>query len=560
LELEDTRATNDFTSSLGSIPLVLWAGYRQSVWDKNYRSRIPAAFRDAIPNAVAEELQGLGAFDSVVRVETMEEARKHPFIARGKLLEASLNGRVWTYGLSFLRTWLYTIALPHRTRHWKIDVQYEVVESTQLRPVVATSEFKVVSDSRTLTQYGNRYDISEFDEAVDNLAAAIAVHIASKIPPSGSRELASLTTAHKRYAAEQRALADLASRIEPPVITVASPRDGQEFRSGNIPLNWSVDAAGRMKAVSLTQNGQKLPLTILQRKLTGDRSTAPGVHSEVSAIDLKMGANTLELEVTDFLDQTSRFQIEVTRLPKRLDIGAGKRLAFVAGVSSYSAAGLSDLQSPGANNARKFSDFLVDPYGGQMPPGNVETLTGAEVTRERFMQELSDISRDAIAGDTLIVYFSGLSVSLGRRGPAYLLVSGSDPNNLANTAVSVDDLKNALGDSLADNTLFILDAAYGTGPYEANAQGFLVQASRRLGNLGVWVSTDRGSASFDPNGQTFTSLLLGSLGKESDLDNDGRLNLEEVAEAIRSSATDAGLPTPRLEGRYDSKLPLKMLE
>jgi hypothetical protein len=564
LDLEDARATKDYVnSSLGAIPIVvLWYGYRQSVWDRSHLDRLPgkAGFPKAIPDAVARELRETGAFSEVVRVSTLEDARQHTFIAKGKLMEGALTGKYWTYGFSVLRWLPWAVALPKQSDQWSLSVEYQLVDGLEQAPVAPAQKFEVRSSSRTQSKYGDRYDVSNFVAAAQNLGEAVAAHLASKAPAAGSPQLAQLAERHERFAREQRIRIEAANRIEPPVIAIASPRSNQEFRQNSVTMDWRVDAAGRIKSARLSRNGKPLELPILAGQLRPDRQSSPGAYSESTPIPLEMGENALVLEVTDFLDQTSRQQVRVTRFPRRMDVEGGKRLALVIGVSEYSGP-LAGSGAPGEQNARAMAQYLSDPFGGQMAPSNVELIVGAQAPRDRVMEAIERTSRDAIAGYQVIVYFSGLSVALDpRRGPAYFMVSGSTPDNLGATAVDVSAVNRALGESLADSTLFIVDAAYPAEGFNAHAQGYLTQTSRRLGNLAVWVSTDRGSATFPTSGATFTEMLLRGLVPASDLDHDGAVSLEEAVEAVRSAASDGNLPPPRIEGRYKGELPLKMLE
>lgn len=564
--MKDVRATNDSASRVLNIPIVVWWGnYRKTAWDLEARASLPDTFKNTFADLLAEKLRESGAFGQVVRVATEEEARKYPFVVRGRILEASMSGKTITYGLGWFRNLAYVIALPKTTRHWDLSMDFDVVDGGEMKPVVGAKKFEVVSGVRSMSNYADLYTTPKLDYAIGNLMSAAASHIVESMPASGSRELAMAIDSHNLYLEKARAIAARANQVPHPVIVIASPRDGQTVREKQTNLDWRVDAAGRVKDARATLNGADLDLTLLRQKITTEQGTSPLAHAETRPIALAFGENKLEIEITDFLNQSSKADLKITRMPKPVP-SDGARLALVVGVSNY-AGGYAIASSPGAANAKAFAAYLADPFGGQMRPGDVKTLVDDRATKEEILAEVSAMARDAISGDTIIVYFSGLSVALDQRDAkfAHLAASGSSAENVSSTGVSVEDLMNALGNSLAENTILILDAAYPAEGIESHCQGLTTQLARRQRNLALLASTDRASTFWELGSTApakgFTGLLLQALNDPAaDLDANGVVTLDEATQAAGALANGANLPSPRFTGREQGSLPLKMLE
>jgi len=559
LELEDGRAIVSQDPDFPAIPLVVWwVSFEYGQWDKAKRS-VRGTFMKRYQDRLAAELKATGAFDEVVVVASASEAGKYPIIIKGKVLESMQRGKVMYYGLSFLAKYLHMIGVPAKSHYWTLKVEYEAIDSLTGKTLVAKRTFENTSDGRSYSKYADEDDVPELIEAETNIAQSVASYMRSSLPKANSPELTTLVAAFNKKQSELAEARKLSTTVAPPTLAISAPREGQQLRMAETTLDFNLGAQGGIKGASASVNGETVPMPDLDKMLTTDRDSAPRSFAASLPITLDLGDNTIAVSVTDMLDKSADRSLKVQRLPRVLF--TNKRKALVVGVSQYGDSELANAQSSGSAAARAFSAYLVDPFGGQMAPSDVTMLLDAQATRESVSLALNKIVREATAGDTIIVAIAALSAQPDSSAPGFVLLSDGQAANVAGTGLPTLDLLNALGESLAKETILIADLSQPAPGSELNASGSILDGVRRLRNpVAALTSADAGDAVSRAGSPAFLRVFLDSLDATADLNRDGRIVLEEAVEAATAKAGDAGLPAPRLSARGVQDVGLKMLE
>jgi hypothetical protein len=567
---EDEREIDDRNPRIQNIPLVIYASTRKSQFDRANRSLFGGFFTQIFAEKLKGSLDEMNAFRGVTVVRTVDQAKNHPLLIRGTIHKASREGTIITYGLSILAKYFWLLGPPKTTHHWELDVAYEVVRTIDLDPlapethrgvkrVVQPKRFTSESSTRTLTTYSDNSDVSEIVEAIENVSDAGAAYIMSSLPPAGTPQLASVVDSHRKWLEQQELKESIIEKLAPPSVTITLDRPDPTIRREYITADLLVNAVGGIRQVDFELNGKPIPTPELDQQLSGTtKENAQRSYVSRYRVEIPLGDNVITARVRDWYDETASRRVEIKRLPRVL--AERPRTAIVVGVSRFAHPAIASSPSPGADNALRVEQFLTDEYGGQMEQRDVTALLDGEASLQAVVAQLKETIGATKNGDTVLIYMSTLSIAIDRSGPAYLLLADSDPENLELTALNINVLSEILQESLADDTLLILDSAYPVGEYELHAQGALVEMARRLRNVGVLVSTDRGDTRTAAEGTSFTEVMLDAMVAANDLDDDGALTLDEVSEGLRSASTAAGLPFPRLTGRYNRQLPLKMLE
>lgn len=122
-----------------------------------------------------------------------------------------------------------------------------------------------------------------------------------------------------------------------------------------------------------------------------------------------------------------------------------------------------------ADNAVDFSNALSVDGGCEIPAGNVSLLIDQAASAEAIVTCLAKISKECGSNDVLIFYFSGHGERIG--DTFYLLPVEADPDRVAETGVSAQQLRDCLSGCAARGVLLILDCCKSAG-FAENADTF----------------------------------------------------------------------------------------
>jgi metacaspase-1 len=137
--------------------------------------------------------------------------------------------------------------------------------------------------------------------------------------------------------------------------------------------------------------------------------------------------------------------------------------ALLVGVANY--ARISRLPELVLDDARDIASLLHSPTRCGYPESNVELLLDGQATAERFRRGLQRLANEARVDDTVVIFFSGHGVrrGTGSAAEAYLLPFDYDPDDLARTALSANELTRLLADIRASRLVVLFDACHAAG-------------------------------------------------------------------------------------------------
>jgi tetratricopeptide (TPR) repeat protein len=211
--------------------------------------------------------------------------------------------------------------------------------------------------------------------------------------------------------------------------------------------------------------------------------------------------------------------------------------ALVVGVERYR-----DLpRATGARaDATKFAAVLRKTLG--LREDHVHLALDDRATRTDVMKELAWLKQSVQSGGRAYVYYSGHGAPDAASGTAYMLPFDGDPKLVASTAIQVDDVVKALGESKAQDGLVIVDTCFsGAGGRSQLAPGTRPLARvkdpappPRVAILSASAGTEISGATAAGDEGLFTHHLADALGKAlADSDGDGQISLQELLDWVK---------------------------
>ncbi|MFE5870298.1 caspase domain-containing protein [Streptomyces roseifaciens] len=222
------------------------------------------------------------------------------------------------------------------------------------------------------------------------------------------------------------------------------------------------------------------------------------------------------------------------------------RYALIIANDRYQDQGLRQLMSP-AQDAEALAGVLGDPRIGGFDVQIVRNEPSHAIS-----MRLDDFFADRRPGDTLVVHFSCHGLK-SESGELYFAAGNTLPRRLASTAVPADFVRRCMSCTRARSIALFLDCCYGG----AFPQGAVARAAgdvnvlesfagEKLGGGRGWaVITASNSMEYAfegseltrttarPRPSVFTSALVSGLATgEADLDEDGRISLDELYEYV----------------------------
>jgi uncharacterized caspase-like protein/Tol biopolymer transport system component len=266
--------------------------------------------------------------------------------------------------------------------------------------------------------------------------------------------------------------------------------------------------------------------------------------------------------------------------PARAATNGGEKYAIVIGVQRYSEAkGFASLRYA-ERDAQAFHDVLVDTQRGGYDEAHVKLFSTAAQDQEQLpvrgnvlaalnqLEEWAGLAPDNTL-DTVLVYFSGHGLASG--GESYLIPSDASRNDLASTAIGLEDLRSRLERSGAKKQIIILDACrFDTTPGKGTGDRQSIEFARKLETLAeaegraVLVSCSENEASYEDDTSrhsAFTTFLLEGLLGNADGNHDGTITVTEshdytAAGLLSWARTRALKQTPKLYGEITLTMPL----
>jgi WD40 repeat protein len=292
------------------------------------------------------------------------------------------------------------------------------------------------------------------------------------------------------------------------------------------------------------------------------------------------GPYEIEIHAEDQSGHVHREKLVVERTDRAEppEIGKGRRLALIVGVSDYRDDSL-DLDYA-HKDAETLAAELTSPRLGPAAfrREDVQILLDAEATVSSINIGLREYLQKARENDFVLFFFAGHGVpDPNRLQDYYLMAHDSDPNNIAGTGLLMRHVREAISAIPARDVLILTDACHSAGigaPASIRAitnnpihAAFLDKLQHSSGGLAILTASEASqysqeSEQWDGHG-VFSWALLKGLRGEADANGDRIVDLGEVMEFVRDTVKrETGAKQIPAIGptNFDRRLPLTLLD
>jgi uncharacterized caspase-like protein len=327
----------------------------------------------------------------------------------------------------------------------------------------------------------------------------------------------------------------------PPLIAIASPRDGKRVASESQLLFGTVVDDKGVASIEITLNGRRLDfargISVVQRSVDSRKEQ----HFRIE-IPLKLGKNVIKVTAFDIENLSMSKLVTVFRDSER-----GEIWAAVIGLNEYQNSDIPSLNYA-KNDAQAFADYLrenmkldrdhlFELYDSKATVRNMKSVLG---TRLRRMADRPE--------DTVYIFFAGHGApekdpeSKDGDGIAkYILAYDSDPQDLYSTAMPMDEVARILSRIRAERIIFIADSCYSGGAggrtilapgRRASLSDAFLERIAQSGKGRIILSSSNANEVSQESDELrhgyFTYYLLKGLKGEADLDGDRLIDIDEI--------------------------------
>ena len=229
------------------------------------------------------------------------------------------------------------------------------------------------------------------------------------------------------------------------------------------------------------------------------------------------------------------------------------RYALIIGVAKYKFAGHGIQNLPYADSdAAAFHDYMLLPHGGDVDSDHMHYLLNEDATFDHIRTALAAIAAQAQPEDVILVYLD-LNGSYDPADPdhKYLLAYDTDPDDMANSAISVSDLPGLLANERGSHHIVVFaDTCHGGGVgSDADlktkpdnlvnlylARAFDVAGEGALEASDIHQVSQAGSR-WEGHG-AFTHYLMQGLSGAADSDGDGTVTAHELFNYVQTKVSE----------------------
>jgi Caspase domain/Bacterial Ig domain len=341
---------------------------------------------------------------------------------------------------------------------------------------------------------------------------------------------------------EKELLTQLAKGVKnPPVIMIASPKDGCTIETNSIALAGVAEDEQGIEQLEIFVNGQPLEEKI-GRGLRLQKD-APSRRIEFNEpIPLQPGENQIRVRAVDADGFASEKTLAVSHVEMRKNIWA-----VVVGINNYPHA---RPLKWAVNDARAFYRHLVDVL--QIPEENVTLLLNRDAGLSRLRSTLgTHLKKMAGKEDMVIIYFAGHGATekdvLSPDGDGlekYILPYDVDPEDFYATALPMREISHIFYRIQSQRIIFIADACYSgaSGGRTISLSGIRANISdafldRIATGKGTVIMTASGANEVSAEDEklqhgVFTYYLLEGLSGAADTDKDGLITVDEIYQYV----------------------------
>ena len=241
----------------------------------------------------------------------------------------------------------------------------------------------------------------------------------------------------------------------------------------------------------------------------------------------------------------------------------GQTFALLVGISNFKDSNIAPL-SFAHLDALELANLLESPRAGGIPAENVVVLTNQAATRSAIQNAIeTHLKPRAGKNDTVLVFIASHGASFGNKG--YIVAHDSNPEELATTGIPMEDIRQLFSTQLGNvkRLLLYVDVCHAghIGQIEPDARstnraaGALDPPDLDVFGMLAAQKTQVALEGFNYGGGhgAFTYFLLRALNGAADLNHDGTVTMDELADYVRDKVQEstAGRQIPKTIGDID---------
>ncbi len=346
----------------------------------------------------------------------------------------------------------------------------------------------------------------------------------------------------KELAEKEMREKELLGRLEygkesPPVIVVATPKDGVEVEVGTITFSGVAEDEQGLKGLDIFINDSPL-LAKASRDIKVVGARYPRRPEFAERLSLRSGRNEIRIRAidTDGLVAERRLTVRYREMRKNV-------WAVVIGIDQYKK---NRHLKYAVSDARAFYDHLI--RNNRIPEENVTLLINQKANLTKLRSALgTHLKNKAGKQDMVIIYFAGHGASEkdvmspdGDGLEKYIPPYDADPKDLYASALPMNEVSRIFDRIRSERLIFIADACYSgasggrtislTGIRANISDAFLNRIVRGKGRIILTASGPNEVSGEDDELRhgVFTYFLLEGLRGEADTDKDGMITVDEV--------------------------------
>lgn len=317
----------------------------------------------------------------------------------------------------------------------------------------------------------------------------------------------------------------------PPVVTITAPRSGAVVATTNVIVDFNVRSPSGKPLEGLQALVDNRPAPIEDLTQTIDRSSGGLQWSGRGRVLFDPDRKELGLvaRAGGIASEAARIRLSAAGAgpPSADDLLRPTLYALVVGVGAYRNPGLAPL-AYAAKDARDLAAVLSAGKGSLYRDAKVMLLTDADATIAGVRKGLAWLEKEVKSRDVGLVYLAGHGKT-DAAGTYWFMTQDSDPNALADAALSRDELLSILP-NLAGQPVVLLDTCYSgavgavtpRGAVDANAiVGDLSKPENRIVTLAAATGREISQENAAWGNGAFTKALIQGL-------RDGRAELASV--------------------------------
>ena len=234
-----------------------------------------------------------------------------------------------------------------------------------------------------------------------------------------------------------------------------------------------------------------------------------------------------------------------TEPPPTKPVTIPRSYAVVVGIAQYKNLSVGQQLHFPERDAQAIYSILISPEGGNFKAENVQLLIGPKATLAEIRRQidtwLPSVAKD---DDRVLIYFAGHGFIDPSSGKGYLAPYDIDRKNIAATGYPMEELGSVIGGKIhAKSKILLTDACHSGAISPEDTQSLNSKLSDLTKSLfSLTASRDRESSfetsELEGGHGVFTYYVVQGLGGAADVDRDGVVTADELAEYVHTQVRE----------------------